>query len=226
MSNRSSGEIFFTETTVPSAAAAASLDVIDLTESSGGSPAETPSWMQTYSAVASHGISALNAAIPPSAASPSFPGGGRSSKRRRGGGKGKSASKTLSPSNNSKKKTCAKNTSTTTVPKDVDAIAVDDDRKPTAGSGSTSNTPDYRQVLGPLRMGFIDTFATAHSTYNVASSHLNLRGQTSASTKTSSTNLQRLYKELVEYQLNLPVDANSAVFVEPPNPISVKYESC
>ena len=94
------------------------------------------------------------------------------------------------------------------IPKDVDAIDVDAEtkRKSSTPSDSGTNKPDYRQVLGPLRMSFVDSFATPH---NVSSSAYRPPGKHAVK---GTTDLQKLYKELVEYQLNLPVDAEGAIY--------------
>ena len=116
-----------------------------------------------------------------------------SPKKRRGGRAG-----TRSSSSPSKKKK---------IPEDVDAIDVDCDQKPASSADelAKNNTPDYRQILGPLRMSFIDSFKTPHA-FAAPST-----GPHVTSTR-SKTNLQLLYKELVEYQLNLPVEKHSAIF--------------
>ena len=113
------------------------------------------------------------------------------------------------------------------VPKDVDAIAVDDEDKKQSAETDGKNTKKsdenlYRQVLGPLRMDFIDSFATEHNadyqSYRYYGGGVpKSNGQAANKMKTKpvimkQTNLQRLYKELVEYNLNLPVAEHSAIF--------------
>ena len=95
----------------------------------------------------------------------------------------------------------------TKIPEDADAIDVDGDQKPASfvDESTKNNQPDYRQILGPLRMSFIDSFTSKHAFENPAT------GPHVTSTR-SKTNLQLLYKELVEYQLNLPVDKHSAIY--------------
>eukprot|EP00977_Amphora_coffeiformis_P021323 scaffold9178_cov176-Amphora_coffeaeformis.AAC.19 len=118
-----------------------------------------------------------------------------SPKKRRGGRTG-----TRSSSSASKKKK-------EKIPDDVDAIDVDGDQKPaSSGDESTKDSQvDYRQILGPLRMSFIDSFTTRHAFEKTST------GPHVSSTR-SKTNLQQLYKELVEYQLNLPVEKHSAIY--------------
>ena len=118
-----------------------------------------------------------------------------SPKKRQGGRHGK---RSVSNSSKTKKQK---------IPEDVDAIDVDVDQKQaSSGDNSTKdNKPDYRQILGPSRMSFIDSFTTRH-TYEKPST-----GPHVSSTR-ANTNLQQLYKELVEYQINLPVEKHSAIY--------------
>jgi hypothetical protein len=61
---------------------------------------------------------------------------------------------------------------------------------------------EYRRVLGPLRMKFVESFTTRHSYAQFGSSALHSR-----------FDMNRTYKELMEYQLNLPVQVASSIFV-------------
>jgi hypothetical protein len=77
-----------------------------------------------------------------------------------------------------------------------DAIAVDDEG--TGRRQKEAAAPDYHQVLGPSRMAFEQAWTTAH-----AFDKEPVKGK---------TNVNRLYKELVEYQLNLPVMPQASLF--------------
>jgi baculoviral IAP repeat-containing protein 6 len=87
----------------------------------------------------------------------------------------------------------------------------------------------YRRVLGPLRMEFIDHWHTPHSLEN----HTNFRAavgviqhysqghnyhpasstNSNMTNNTTTTSTRILYKELIEYQINLPISKISSVFV-------------
>jgi hypothetical protein len=62
----------------------------------------------------------------------------------------------------------------------------------------------YRQELGPIRFDFVDSFKGQHAYFRHA------QGQQPA-TGTLQTN--KLYKELLEYKLNLPIELSSSIFV-------------
>lgn len=78
-----------------------------------------------------------------------------------------------------------------------DAIAVDDEGTCRSDQKAAA-TPDYHQILGPSRMAFEQAWTTAHAYGKEA-----VKGE---------TNMNRLYKELVEYQLNLPVMPQASLF--------------
>jgi hypothetical protein len=62
----------------------------------------------------------------------------------------------------------------------------------------------YRQELGPIRFDFVDSFKGQHAYARQA------QGQQPA-IGTLQTN--KLYKELLEYKLNLPIELSSSIFV-------------
>jgi hypothetical protein len=62
----------------------------------------------------------------------------------------------------------------------------------------------YRQELGPIRFDFVDSFKGQHAYFRQA------QGQQPA-IGTLQTN--KLYKELLEYKLNLPIELSSSIFV-------------
>lgn len=79
----------------------------------------------------------------------------------------------------------------------VDAIVVDD----TPSASSSDPAARYRQALGPLRFDFVETLRK-HSFDKVEKSSFSPK-----------LNLQKVYQELLEYKLNLPVELSSSVFV-------------
>jgi ubiquitin-protein ligase len=91
-------------------------------------------------------------------------------------------------------------------PKPGDAIEIDLKPAAAAASSSSSSSPPesadptalYRQALGPVRMDFVSTLGS-HSFSN--------------SQQRLSKTMPDLYKELLEYKLNLPVDLSSCVVV-------------
>lgn len=62
---------------------------------------------------------------------------------------------------------------------------------------------EYRKELGPLRMQFVTQFSPPHSFEQKAQS----------AKAANAKDIQKLYHELTEYQLNLPVQPNSSIFV-------------
>lgn len=84
------------------------------------------------------------------------------------------------------------------------AEAIDIDGDGGRGDKQGNSTPEedrssrYRQVLGPIRFDFVPKLS--HHTHAMSKP------------RTTCTAAE-LYRELLEYQLNLPVEVNSAVFV-------------
>jgi ubiquitin-protein ligase len=133
----------------------------------------------------------------------------------------KEAIKAFAPPPKSKQKKRGRGSTTTTVsmgrPKIADVDAVDIDKlyqsqasgqRSADASQQDKTTHDYRQILGPLRMGFVDKFTTEHNVerYPMGAS------RNAAASRVGKTNLQKLYKELTEFQLNLPVEKHSAIY--------------
>jgi hypothetical protein len=100
-------------------------------------------------------------------------------------------------------------------PEDVVVIDGDDaasgraggKRRKTTGQQTTPGKgvdpeAEYFRVLGPLRMKFIESFTTRHSYAHIGSSTVHPK-----------FDMNRTYKELMEYQLNLPVQLSSSIFV-------------
>ena len=97
---------------------------------------------------------------------------------------------------------------------DVDALYQTQAAGEVSSGEASKKGPDYRQILGPLRMNFIDSFATAHNaacTVNFGYQPFK-KATASKQTTLAGTNLQKLYKELTEFQLNLPVEQHSAIY--------------
>lgn len=84
-----------------------------------------------------------------------------------------------------------------------DAIEIDLGRTSAASASSMSQDPAaiYRSQLGPFRFDFVDSFQNkgAHSFQK--------------SKQAATLNTNKLYKELIEYQLNLPIELSSSIFV-------------
>lgn len=82
--------------------------------------------------------------------------------------------------------------------------AIDIDAKPTAKTDSplTVATMEYRKIIGPHRFGFLDGFARPNHSF--------ANKQRTSQQARDRKNYQR---ELIEYQLNLPIDLSSSIFV-------------
>ena len=87
---------------------------------------------------------------------------------------------------------------------------LDDTRKPSAIQEKNHSADDdaYRKALGPLRMQFVDNNAFPRG-HTFQSQPQSLRGCSSNPHRTA----RKIYRELNEYQLNLPVERQSAIFV-------------
>jgi len=96
----------------------------------------------------------------------------------------------------SKRKRKRKRAKKSTPASGADAICIDDSKP--AAARPDDPTAAYRQALGPLRMDFVDSFK-AHA-YQKQKQHPALK-----------TN--NLYRELLEYKLNLPIELSSSIFV-------------
>jgi len=84
------------------------------------------------------------------------------------------------------------------VPANVEAIEIGVDGCVDGDEGSMTLSGVYRQALGPLRFEFVDCL----SKHSFASTAQNTRLDTA-----------KIYKELIEYQLNLPIELSSSVFI-------------
>lgn len=62
---------------------------------------------------------------------------------------------------------------------------------------------EYRKEMGRLRMQFVNEFSPPHT----------FQQQAQSTTMTNARGMQKLYRELTEYQLNLPIQPNSSIFV-------------
>lgn len=83
----------------------------------------------------------------------------------------KEASRSFNPPKHKRQKSSRGDRTGAALPKDVEAIDVDAALSAATTDGtncSTTNKPDYRQVLGPLRMGFVDEFVSAHNVKSTA----------------------------------------------------------
>jgi hypothetical protein len=88
---------------------------------------------------------------------------------------------------------------------DADAIEIDiGGYNAAAATQQQYPSVKYRQELGPIRFDFVDSFKGQHAYFRQA------QGQQPA-TGTLQTN--KLYKELLEYKLNLPIELSSSIFV-------------
>jgi hypothetical protein len=81
----------------------------------------------------------------------------------------------------------------------IDGIDTNTSSLPNTGSEEDPSTR-YRQVLGPLRMKFVESFSSMR--------HVNESG-----VPIGKLDVNALYKELLEFQINLPVEFSSAIFV-------------
>jgi hypothetical protein len=83
----------------------------------------------------------------------------------------------------------------------ADAIEIDlGNHQMSAAAASTKDpTAVYRGKLGPVRFEFVDSFVGQHAF---------VKQKQNPSLKT-----HKLYKELLEYQLNLPIELSSSIFV-------------
>jgi hypothetical protein len=90
-------------------------------------------------------------------------------------------------------------------PAGADAIEIDiGGYNAVAAAQQQDPSMTYRQELGPIRFDFVDSFKGQHAYFRQA------QGQQPA-TGTLQTN--KLYKELLEYKLNLPIELSSSIFV-------------
>jgi ubiquitin-protein ligase len=83
---------------------------------------------------------------------------------------------------------------------DLDAV----EKKPRDSSRSASTTEDdpsetYKRALGPIRMDFVSDFYPPHA----------FVGQT----QNQNLPTQKIFQELLEYKLNLPIQPSSSIFV-------------
>mmetsp|Transcript_9643 Transcript_9643/g.20763 ORF Transcript_9643/g.20763 Transcript_9643/m.20763 type:complete len:252 (+) Transcript_9643:622-1377(+) len=92
----------------------------------------------------------------------------------------------------------------------ADAIAID---VAVPGGGGRADTPSpqakYREALGPYRMGYVAEFLNP--------AHVLLDAQAPVVPGRNATrqlkDRQKFHKELLEYQLNLPIELSSSIFV-------------
>jgi hypothetical protein len=73
----------------------------------------------------------------------------------------------------------------------------------------------YLQVLGPLRMDFVEAFTTTkHTFWDDATKSTSTKKSAQSSTQSApKIKTNDLYKELLEYKLNLPMALSSSIFV-------------
>jgi hypothetical protein len=109
---------------------------------------------------------------------------------------GARSSKRIKKSNKKATAAAAASTPASAVPSVPDAIDVDD------MTSIQSNDPSvlYRRILGPLRFDFIDSFR--HHNFLNEKQHPSMQKL-----------MPRLYKELLEYRLNLPSEVSGSIFV-------------
>jgi hypothetical protein len=84
----------------------------------------------------------------------------------------------------------------------ADAIEIDlggDDAKRAACAQQQDPSAKYRQELGPIRFDFVDSFTGQHAYFR--------------QTQHAALQTNKLYKELLEYKLNLPIELSSSIFV-------------
>lgn len=116
------------------------------------------------------------------------------------------------------------------VPPHVDVIDIDADGRGAGGKQQTLNSTTldadpatwYRQTLGPLRFDFVEGGRTGNnrcgrrrgeSVGNVTPTDAFLQHHAFADSKQNpSLPTSKIYKELLEYKLNLPIDLSSSIF--------------
>jgi hypothetical protein len=86
----------------------------------------------------------------------------------------------------------------------ADAIEIDLGGNQAAAAQQQDPSVKYRQELGPIRFDFVDSFTGRHAYFRP-----NQTQQAAAGTLQT----QKLYKELLEYKLNLPIELSSSIFV-------------
>ncbi|KAL7570679.1 hypothetical protein ACA910_014950 [Epithemia clementina (nom. ined.)] len=92
-------------------------------------------------------------------------------------------------------------------------------QSPSSSSSSEDATFLYRQVLGPIRMEFITQFQyPQHAFRHLApqqyhsASHNNYTNNSNNNNKKQTPRSRKLQRELIEYQLNLPIELSSSIF--------------
>jgi len=119
--------------------------------------------------------------------------------------KKRKASRGLSSSSNS---TAKKHTG--------DAIDLLDETATAAGKDKAATNPadanetKYRQALGPVRMDFVNSWKSTTSSSSQGGQVHTFHAKPAA--QASRVKSRNLYKELLEYQLNLPVNWSSSIF--------------
>jgi hypothetical protein len=112
----------------------------------------------------------------------------------------KTMTESLSQNNKKKRKRARKDPPR--VAAGADAIEIDlggDDAKRAAAAQQQDPSAKYRQELGPIRFDFVDSFTGQHAYFR--------------QTQHAALQTNKLYKELLEYKLNLPIELSSSIFV-------------
>jgi hypothetical protein len=87
---------------------------------------------------------------------------------------------------------------------EIDLGGDDCDSKKKAAAQQQDPSVTYRRELGPIRFDFVDSFTGQHAFFKKKPNKYNA---------SSSLQTNKLYKELLEYKLNLPIELSSSIFV-------------